>query len=117
MTNKTAPAEQHRFIEQSEELYQSDPLAAVKVLTNGVEVLLRSHDLTISECGNRRNGDVKRPGIPLATIPEQELEAACCSLDQMARDGAAGRAPDPDEWDLDVRIARSTIELVATVHG
>ena len=32
-------------------------------------------------------------------------------------DAAAGIAPEPDEWEMDVGIARSAIRLMAEVHG
>ena len=117
MTTNKEVGQGHPFIERAQELYQTDPVAAAIMLADGINDLLESHGLTLSLSAERPNGDIRHPGIPLATIPEQELEAACRSLDQTARDAAAGRTPDADEWDLDVRIARSTIELVAAVHG
>lgn len=117
MGTNNATAKEHRFIERAEELYESDPLEAVKVLTNGVNNLLKSHGLDIPECSDTRNGDVQHPGIPLPNIPQQELDAARRSLDRTARDAAGGTAPDPDEWDMDIGIARATIELAAAVHG
>lgn len=107
----------HPFIEEAQELYQTDPPSAAIVLTEGVNDLLKSRGLTLAGCGERANGDIRHPGLARPTAKEQGLRNACWSLARTARDAAAGIAPDPDEWAMDVGIARSAIRLMAEVHG
>lgn len=107
----------HVFIEQAQDLYQTDPLRAAIVLTDGVNDLLKSRGLALSEYGEATNGHIRHPGVPYPTVAEQGLESACRNLARTARDAAAGIAPEPDEWAMDVGIARSTIRLMAEVHG
>ena len=115
-TNKEA-GQGHPFIEWAQELYQTDPLSAAIVLTDGVNDLLKARGLALSGYGDGSNGHVWHPGVPRPTAKEQGLRNACWSLARTARDAAAGIAPDPDEWAMDVGIARSAIRLMGEVHG
>ena len=117
MTTHNESDKGHPFIERAQELYQTDPVAAAIVLTDGVNDVLEYHGLTLSLSAEGPNSDIQDPGIPLLTIPQQELDAACRSLARTAQDAAAGIAPEPDEWEMDVGIARSAIRLMAEVHG
>ena len=117
MTTQNQAGPGHPFIERAQELYQTDPLAAAIVLTDGVNNLLESRGLALSEYGEAMNGRIRHPGLPCPTVPEQRLESACRNLARTAQDAAAGIAPEPDEWEMDVGIARSAIRLMAEVHG
>ena len=117
MTTQNEADKGHPFIKQARELYHTDPLAAAIMLTDGISNLLESHGLPLSRSIQRPDGDIQHPGIPLLTIPHQEFDAACRSLARTASDAAAGIAPEPDEWEMDVGIARSAIRLMAQVHG
>ncbi len=117
MTTHNEADKGHPFIEQARELYHTDPVAAAIMLTDGVNNLLESRGLALSEYGEAMNGRNRHPGVPYPTVPEQRLESACRNLARTARDAAAGIAPEPDEWEMDVGIARSAIRLMAQVHG
>ena len=116
MTTNKEVGQGHPFIERAQELCQTDPLAAAIMLTDGINDVLDSRGLTLTLSAEGPNGDIQHPVIPLLTIPQQELDAACRNLALTARD-AAGIAPEPDEWEMDVGIARSAIRLMAEVHG
>ena len=117
MTTNEEAGQGHPFIERAQELYQTDPVTAAIVLTDGVNDLLKARGLTLAECGEQSNEDIRRPGLPRPTVKEQGLGRACWSLARTARDAAAGIAPDPEEWAMDVGIARSAIRLMKEIHG
>ena len=117
MTTNEGVCQGHHFIVRAQELYQTDPLAAAVMLTDGINDLLESHGLTLSLSAEGPNGDIQHPGIPLSTIPQQELDAACRNLARTARDAAARMTPERDEWETDVGIAQSAIWPMAQVHG
>ena len=117
MTTNGEVGQGHPFIEQAQELYQTDPLSAAIMLTDGVNDLLKARGLTVAGCEERPNKDIWHPGLLRPTAKEQGLGNACWSLARTPRDAAAGIAPDPDEWEMDVGIARSAIRLMAEVHG
>lgn len=117
MTTNEGVGQEHRFIQRAQELYQTDPLAAAIILTDGINNLLEPHGLTLSLSVETPNGHIRHPGVPYPSVPEQRLKSACHNLARTARDAAAGMAPEPDEWEMDVDIARSAIRLMAQVHG
>lgn len=117
MTTNKEVGQGHPFVERAQELYQTDPLSAAIVLTDGVNELLKSRGLTLAGCGEQSNKDTWHPGLPQPTAKEQGLGNACWSLARTAWDAAAGIAPDPEEWAMDVGIARSAIRLMEEVHG
>ena len=117
MTTNTELDQGHPFIEQAQELYQTDPVAAAIMLADGINDLLESHGLTLSQSAEGPNGDIRHPGLARPTAKEHRLRNACWSLTRTARDAAAEIAPDPDEWAMDVDIAKSAIRLMEEVHG
>ena len=117
MTTHNEAGQGHPFIERAQELYQTNPLAAAIVLTEGVDDLLKGRGLTLAGCGEQSNKDIWHPGLPQPTAKEQGLGNACWSLARTARDAATGIAPDPEEWAMDVGIAKSAIRLMGEVHG
>ena len=117
MTTNEEAGQGHPIIEEAQELYQTDPVTAATVLTGGVNDLLKARGLTLAGCGEQSNEDIRHPGLPRPTAKEQRLRNACWSLTPTARDAAAGIAPDPEEWAMDMGIARSAIRLMGEVHG
>ena len=117
MTTKNEVGKEHPFIGRAQELYQIDPLAAAIMLTDGVSNILESHGLMLPPTIPASNGHFLHPESPFPTVPQQRLDAACRNLARTAQEAAAGIAPEPDEWEMDVAITRSALRLVAEVHG
>ena len=117
MTTHNEAGQGHPFIERAQGLYQTDPVAAAIMLTDGISKLRESIGLPLSPPIPPPNYHLLHPEVPFPTIPQQEFDAACRSLARTARDATAGIAPEPDEWEMDVGIARSAIRLMAEVHG
>lgn len=117
MTKSAKPGKGAPFIKRAQALYRNDPLTAAIVLTEGVNRILESHGLQLSSPPARPNSQFLCPEHTFRTVPQQRLEAACRNLAHTARDAAAGIAPEPDEWEMDLEIAHTAVQLMADIHG
>ena len=90
------------FIDEAEALYDKDPIKAAHSLWKGVNELQERHA-------------TEGKGPPDTT--QQDIAFACRQLSHTDQEATRGIPPEPDEWKMDLAIARNAVRLIEQRHG
>ena len=90
------------FIDEAEALYDKDPIKAAHSLWKGVTELQKRHA-------------TQGKGPPDTT--QQDIAFACRQLSHTDQEATRGIPPEPDEWKMDLAIARNAVRLIEQRHG
>ncbi len=95
------------LIEESRQVYQTEPVQAALMLHRGINAMRGQTD-------KLTKGQTKSLEMP--SYKENVLKAAFWSLDIMAEDAQAGIAPTPSEWDLNISVAESIVRMTEATN-
>ena len=90
------------LIEESRQVYQTEPVQAALMLHQGISAMRGSADKLTKD-------QSKHPET--LSHSKSVLRSAFWSLEIMAEDARAGIAPTPTEWDLNISVAESIARM------
>ena len=95
------------LIQESRQLYRTEPLAAALMLYEGIRGMK-------SLTGEPIKAQSRR--FETLTHRENVIQTALWSLELMGEDAQAGIAPTPSEWDLNISVAESIARMMAAAN-
>ena len=105
-SGEAARANMPALIQDTLQVYHTDPIAAALMLHKGIR------GLTTTTTPSFNEGPDQQP----ASHDESVLQSALWSLDVMGEDARLGIAPTPCEWDLHISVAQSIINMLAAYN-
>ena len=97
------------LIQESRQVYETEPVAAAIMLHKGFRALKRTPTPTFNDLS-------KYTDLQSTSYDESILQTALWCLDIMGEEARLGIAPTPSEWDLNISVAESIMKMMETSH-
>ena len=95
------------LIRDARQVYEKEPVEAALILYKGIRRLKRPTATPFNDQGWHQQ---------TTSHGDSVLRAAIWSLEVMGEDAQAGIAPTPSEWDLNISVAESIVQMMKATN-